>query len=62
MNKGRGGATRKKDVDFTQRTVMAMAVEMAEARDKMNRACVLFAALAKEVGVKVQFEEHSRIA
>jgi hypothetical protein len=53
-----GGAKKtKKDDSFTVRTVMAMASEMREARDSMNRACVQFAALAKSVGVTVEFED-----
>jgi hypothetical protein len=56
MSKMRGGAN-KKDDGFTVRTVMAMATEMAEARDSMDRACVQFAALAKSIGVPVEFED-----
>lgn len=59
MSKGRGGNLRNDG--FTERTVMAMATEMAEARNSMHRACVVFAALAKSIGVPVQFEDHPRI-
>jgi hypothetical protein len=38
---------------------MAMATEMAEARARMNRACVLFEALATANGVKVDWDNTS---
>lgn len=50
------GRAAKKDDGFTLRTVMAMATEMAEARAAMDRACVLFAAHAAAVGVKVMWD------
>lgn len=52
MSSGRAAKT-KKDQAFAVRTVMAMATEMAEARDRVNRACVQFEALAAAIGVKV---------
>jgi len=48
---------KKQDDGFTVRTVMAMATEMADARNSIDRACVQFAALAASIGVIVAFED-----
>jgi hypothetical protein len=50
-------AAKKQDNGFTVRTVMAMATEMAEARMRLNIACVQFEALAASIGVKVDLNQ-----
>lgn len=59
MSTGRRAAGNKRDDGFTTRTVMAMATELAEARDKVNRVCVLFEPLARAHGVKVEWDQTS---
>ena len=42
-----------KDDGFTQRTLMALATDMADARERFERLCAQIEALAKEHGVKI---------
>ncbi|MCK1498000.1 hypothetical protein [Bradyrhizobium sp. 188] len=44
---------KKTDMDFTKRTVIAMAQEMVNAKSAVDRSFAAFKALAKEHGVKM---------
>ncbi|MCK1629668.1 hypothetical protein [Bradyrhizobium sp. 162] len=44
---------KKTDMDFTKRTVIAMAQEMVNAKSAVDRSFTAFKALAKEHGVKM---------
>lgn len=52
----------KKRIDraFLERTVMAMATEMAEAHQTLTSARVQFAALAASLGIKVHLDQISK--
>jgi hypothetical protein len=56
MKTGRA-AKAKGETGFTTRTVMAMVAEMVEARARINRACVQFETLAREHGVRVDWDQ-----
>jgi hypothetical protein len=43
----------KTDMDFTKRTVLAMAQEMVNAKSAVDRSFAMFKALAKEQGIKL---------
>jgi hypothetical protein len=44
---------KNKDDGLTTRLIMSMAVEMAEGKRNMDRACVIFQTLAVSAGVSV---------
>ncbi|GAA0030214.1 hypothetical protein [Bradyrhizobium ottawaense] len=44
---------KKTDVDFTQRTIAAMAQEMVNAKSAIDRSFAAFKALAREHGIKL---------
>lgn len=54
-DKGCGKVRSKQKIEkgLTERTVMAMATEMAASKLATERSCVLFLALAASVGVDV---------
>lgn len=53
---GRGKASGAAEQTFQERTVRAMATEMAEAHKTMTTACVQFAALAASLGITIEFD------
>ena len=44
---------KKTDIDFTKRTIAAMAQEMVNAKSAIDRSFAAFKALAKEHGIKL---------